>query len=238
MAKSVKRVKLHEQVARSLCMQIISREREPLSLLPNEDELARMFEVSRTVIREAIRFMDAKGLVEVRPRIGTRICHPSNWILTDPLLMEWRLESYPSANLVSDLVELRVMIEPITAGMAAERANEEQIKEMFEALEEMKEAPTIADQRSADMRFHLSIIEACGNELMISAIRPVIVSTFRNIFDRFMHDIEESKRSIPYHEAIAVAIKDGDKERASKAMYESIVYAADDFERFKESLRD
>ncbi len=88
------------------------------------------------------------------------------------------------------------------------------------------------------MRFHLSIIEACGNELMISAIRPVIVSTFRNIFNRFMHDIEESKRSIPYHEAIVVAIQKGDKAAASKAMYDSIVYAADDFERVKESLRD
>lgn len=237
MSTSVKRVKLHEQVARSLSMQIINRELEPLSLLPNEDELARMYDVSRTVIREAIRFMDAKGLVEVRPRIGTRICDPSLWILTDSLLMEWRLESYPTANLVNDLVELRIMIEPITAGLAAERASDEQIEVMFQALDDMKNAQTIDEQRDADMRFHLSIIEACGNELMISSIRPVIVSTFRNIFKRYMQNIEEAKRSIPVHEAIIVAIREHDRAKALKAMHDSIVYAADDFEKVKESFR-
>jgi DNA-binding FadR family transcriptional regulator len=235
---SVKRIKLHEQVARSLSLQIINRELEPLSLLPNEDELARMYEVSRTVIREAIRFLDAKGLVEVRPRIGTRICDPSRWILTDSLLMEWRLESYPSLNLVGDLVELRIMIEPMTAGLAAERASKEQIDVMFRALEDMKNAQTLDEQRDADMRFHLSIIEACGNELMISAIRPVIVSTFRNIFKLYMQDLAEAKRSIPVHEAIILAISEHDSAKASEAMRNSIRYAADDFEKVKQSLKN
>lgn len=234
MPTSVKRVKLHEQVARSLCLQIINRELEPRSLLPNEDELARMYDVSRTVIREAIRFMDAKGLVEVRPRIGTRICDPSRWILTDSLLMEWRLESYPSVNLIEDLVELRSMIEPMASGLAAKKASDTQIEVMFQALEDMKSAQNMDDQRDADMRFHLSIIDACGNELMISAIRPVIVSTFGTIFKRYMIDLDEAKRSIPVHEAVIVAIRERNGEKATDAMRKSITYAADDFEKVKD----
>lgn len=231
MSESVKRIKLHVQVARSLCLKIISRELEPLSLLPNEDELAKKYDVSRTVIREAVRFMDAKGLVEVKPRIGTRILEPSNWMLADPLLMEWRLESYPSTELIDDLVELRTMIEPITAGLAAERASDEQIAKIGAALEDMKTAPTLEQQRDADMRFHLAIIEACGNELLISTIRPVIVSIFRNIFTRYNVDIGETKRSIPVHEKIYTAIKEKDKDRASKTIYASIKSVVDDFKK-------
>ncbi len=233
MQKPIKRVKLHEQVAKALSVKIMSRELEPLSLLPNEDELCKMFEVSRTVIREAIRFMDAKGLVEARPRIGTRICEPSKWILTDSLLMQWRIESDPNISLIEDLVELRSVIEPKAAGLAAKRATDQQIDKMFEALEIMKNAQDIDAQIEADIAFHLSILEACGNELMISSLRPVIVSTLGPTFRRYMKDMEEAKQSIPVHAAVITAIKKRDPSTATKAMHKAIVYAAEDFEKAK-----
>lgn len=235
MPKPIKRMKLNEQVARTLSLQIISRELEPLSLLPNEDELCKTFDVSRTVIREAIRFMDANGLVEARPRIGTRICEPSKWNMTNSLLMQWRIESDPQISLIEDLVELRSAIEPMAAGLAAQRATAEQVEVMFQTLGKMKSAQTMDEQIEADIAFHLSILEACGNELMISSLRPVIVSTLGPTFKLYMKNMEDAKQSIPMHSAVISAIKARDSEAAIEAMRKAIIYAAEDFERAKEA---
>ncbi len=237
MSRPVRRIKLHEQVARDLSVKIMRRDLEPRSLLPNEEELCRMFDVSRTVIREAIRFMEAKGLVEVRPRIGTRICEPAKWILTDSKLMQWRIESDPEISLIEDLVELRSLIEPMAAGMAADRATEEQIDAMFAALEGMYNADSIEAQIEADIVFHLSILEACGNELMISALRPVIVSTLGPTFNRFMQNIDDAKQSVPVHEKIIQAIKARNRDAAMEAMRYSILYGAKDFQKVEQAKK-
>ena len=105
-AQPIKRARLHEQVARTLSLKIISRELQPHTLLPNEESLSHQFGVSKPVIREAINFMDAKGLVRVRPRVGARICDPSNWVINDPALMKWRMESTPEKSFIINLLEV------------------------------------------------------------------------------------------------------------------------------------
>ncbi|WP_051689521.1 FadR/GntR family transcriptional regulator [Pelobacter seleniigenes] len=228
----VTRTRLHEQVARSLSLQILRRELEPLSLLPNEDELCRQFDVSRTVIREAIRFMDAKGLVEVRPRIGTRICDPSRWVLTDSVLLKWRIESELEMGLIKDLVELRSMIEPMAASFAAERASDEEIKAVEAAFKDMEKATNLDEQIEADIRFHLSILEACGNELVVSSLRPVIESILGSVFRRYM-EFDAAKKSLAVHGKLFRAIADRNSEQAMIEMQEMISYAGRDFKEFE-----
>ncbi len=228
----VTRTRLHEQVARSLSLQILRRELEPLSLLPNEDELCRQFDVSRTVIREAIRFMDAKGLVEVRPRIGTRICDPSRWVLTDSVLLKWRIESELEMGLIKDLVELRSMIEPMAASFAAERASEEEIQALEAAFKDMEKATNLDEQIEADIRFHLSILEACGNELVVSSLRPVIESILGSVFRRYM-EFDAAKKSLVVHGKLFRAIADRNSEQAMIEMQEMISYAGRDFKEFE-----
>ncbi len=225
----VQRTRLHEQVARTLSLKIIRREYEPLSLLPNEDELCQQFDVSRTVIREAIRFLDAKGLVQVRPRIGTRVCDPAEWILNDTLLLRWRIESELEADLIKDLVELRSMIEPMAASLTAERASDEEIGLLRKAFADMQAATSLDVQIEADMRFHLAILEACGNELVVSSLRPVIESTLGTIFPRYM-EFDAAKKSLPVHGKVVEAIVARDSGRAFTAMQEMIGYAAKDFQ--------
>ena len=236
-ASPVQRTRLHEQVARTLSLKIIRREYEPLSLLPNEDELCQQFDVSRTVIREAIRFLDAKGLVQVRPRIGTRVCDPSHWILNDSVLLKWRIDADLDIDLIKDLVELRSMIEPMAAGLAAERASDEEIEQLNQAFEAMEKAEDLDAQIEADMRFHLTILESCGNELVVSSLRPVIESTLGTIFRRYM-EFDAAKKSLKVHGEVVAAIKARDSEKAQIAMKNMISYAARDFEAIEKVKQD
>jgi DNA-binding FadR family transcriptional regulator len=238
LANPVRRSPLHEQVARTLSLRIIRREIEPGTVLPNEDALCRQFDVSRTVIREAIRVIATKGLVQVRPRIGTRVCNPAQWELSDSVLLKWRMESEPDIKLVQDLAELRNMIEPMAAGLAAERASESDIAVMTEAYADMEAATTIDEHIGADIRFHLSVIEASGNDLVVSTLRPVIENMLGSSFRRFIRSLEKTKQSLPVHKAVLRAITDGDSRGAILAMHKVIGRGAEDIEKEWPAFRE
>ncbi len=229
----VQRARLHEQVAKTLSLSIIRRELEPGSLIPNEDELCQQFDVSRTVIREAIRIMDARGLVEVRPRIGTRICPPSKWALTDPTLLAWQLESAPDFKLIQNLFELRNMIEPMVAKFTTQRASDEEIEHICAVFDEMKNAATIDEHIDADLRLHLAIIDACGNKLVCSPLRPLIENTLGSSFRLFIRSLEKARLSLPLHEAIVNAIKNRDPEGAANAVRSMLESSAEDVRKLE-----
>ena len=229
----VQRARLHEQVAKTLSLSIIRRELEPGSLIPNEDELCQQFDVSRTVIREAIRIMDARGLVEVRPRIGTRICPPSKWALTDPTLLHWQLESAPDFKLIQNLFELRNMIEPMVAKLTTQRASDEEIEHICAVFDEMKNSATIDEHIQADLRLHLAIVDACGNKLVCSPLRPLIENTLGSSFRLFIRSLEKARLSLPLHEAIINAIKNRDPEGAATAVRTMLESSAEDVRKLE-----
>lgn len=229
-AQPIKRTRLHEQVARTLSLKILNRELQPETLLPNEESLSQQFGVSKPVIREAMNFMDAKGLVQVRPRVGAKVCDPSSWVINDPMLLKWRMESTPEKGFILNLLEVRSIIEPITAGLAAERADETDIERIFAALEKMEAAHDIESHISADVDFHLSILEACGNELLISSLKPVLDTTLGSSFTQFIHSFSAAKSSIQVHRQVAEAIRNKDNQAAITAMRQIIERSADDLE--------
>lgn len=230
-SEAITRTRLHKQVARTLSLQILNGDILPDSLLPNEDALSRQFGVSKPVVREAISFMDAKGLVRARPRVGTRICTPDNWVLTDPVLLKWRIEAGPQQALINDLLELRAIIEPIAAGLAAKRATPEGLAKIARAMQAMSAGNSLEDHIAADIEFHRSIIEASGNELLISTLRPVLEHTMGSSFQHFITSVEAAKASVPFHQEVVTAILHKDEPSAIAAMQKVIERSANDIKK-------
>src|SRR5215471_14211518 len=131
---------LHGAVVHDIGVRILRGELQPGQLLPNEDELGGSLGVSRTVLREAIKVLAAKRLVESRPKTGTRVRPRDDWNLLDPDVLAWQLAAGPVERFVSDLFELRQMIEPPAAAIAARRATPAEIRRIAQAYAAMEAA--------------------------------------------------------------------------------------------------
>jgi GntR family transcriptional regulator, galactonate operon transcriptional repressor len=146
----------------------------PGERLPREDELALSFRVSRTVVREAMRVLAARGLVEVRQGSGTRITSYEQWHLLDPMLLFELMQSGRNADLVLELTELRRIFEGEAAALAAARRSEADITHLAELCSAMTPALNDAEQFTAlDVAFHDSVLAAAHNRLLREALRPL-----------------------------------------------------------------
>ena len=114
---------LHGEVVHTIGLQIVGGTIQPGDPLPPEDELTSNLAVSRTVLREAVRVLAAKGLVEAKPKIGTRVRARSDWNILDPDVLSWRAETTNDRKLYEDTTEVRLAIEPLAARLAASRAS-------------------------------------------------------------------------------------------------------------------
>jgi DNA-binding FadR family transcriptional regulator len=171
--------------------------------------------VSRTVVREAIKVLAAKGLVVARPRTGTHVRDRRYWNLMDPDVLAWRLEANPGDDFFVDVFELRRLIEPAAAGLAAGRAGPAEIEQLLTALADMERAVDDRDAYlAADLRFHTVILEASHNELL-AHLGGTLRAVFRASFAR---TLPIARETIGQHAAIAVAIRDGDGPAAEAAM--------------------
>src|SRR4029453_10155921 len=129
---------LHGEVVHLIGLQIMSGELKPGDPLPPEDELTSNLAVSRTVLREAVRVLAAKGLVDARPKIGTRVRARADWNILDPDVLSWRAEASNDSRLYEETTEVRLAIEPLAARLAATRATEDEITGITEAYTAME----------------------------------------------------------------------------------------------------
>lgn len=158
---------LHGQLLEALGRRIVSGELAAGQIITME-EVQTEFQVSRTVVREVLRELTANGLVDARPRYGTFVQDRSSWNLLDADVMAWRNATGPDLRLLQDLGEVRILVEPGAARLAAERATSEQLDEIHRALlglEANYGLPLDASIK-ADAAFHLGILRASGNELL------------------------------------------------------------------------
>jgi DNA-binding FadR family transcriptional regulator len=160
---------LHDRVTRSLALQLIEAERRSEQLvLPNEAGLCKQLGVSRSILREAVKVLEDKGLLEVRPRSGTRSKPRSEWRLLDPDVLGWQAETQMDPRLLRDLCEVRLAIEPTASGFAALRATAEEIGFIGSCLEQWE---SLADTRDPDeairlnIQFHEAVVKASHNPL-------------------------------------------------------------------------
>lgn len=157
--------RLHGAVANKLGIAIVSGEYAPGDVLSGEVAFAEELNVSRSAYREAMQVLTAKGLVESRPKAGTRVLPRSRWNVLDPDVLAWAFARTPDRKFVRDLFELRAVVEPAAAGMAAARRDKQQLAEMREALVLMRRHSLASDEgRAADRDFHKAILRATGND--------------------------------------------------------------------------
>src|ERR671935_2792494 len=172
---------LHGAVVHDIGVRIVRGELEPGATLP-DDGFADESAVSRTVVREAIKVLAAKGLLESRPKTGTRVRERRDWNLLDPDVLAWQIEAGPDAQFLGQALELRRMIEPAAARLAAERATDEEIAALYEAYEGMAAAGDDLDAFMApDLRFHTVLLEACNNELL-EHMSEIFTAVLRTVF--------------------------------------------------------
>ena len=194
---------------------IVRGELEQGELLP-EDGLVAEPSVSRTVVREAIKVLAAKGLVESRPKTGTRVRPRSDWNLLDPDVLAWQLEAGPTREFLEDALELRRMIEPGAARLAAARATDVEIEALEQALAAMSEAKDIDAWIEPDVLFHSILVRAARNELL-ERLSPIVSAMLRTLFMVSSRPPRTFARALPLHQAIIDAIRAHDADLAEAA---------------------
>ncbi|HTV84858.1 MAG TPA: FadR/GntR family transcriptional regulator [Dyella sp.] len=212
---------LHGHVVQQLGMRIVSGELKPGTVLPPEANMAEEMDVSRTSLREAMKVLSAKGLVEARPKVGTRVRDARFWNQLDADVLAWRCSSMPTSDFVDKLTEMREIIEPAAAASAARHRTAAQLHRMQSAYDGMEAAPDPEAWTGADLDFHEAILAATGNELLISLF-SVIETALSSYFTMSAHTAANFKYSLPQHRAVLLAIKDKQPEVAHKAMLKVI----------------
>ncbi len=188
---------------------------------PTEAELARDHSVSRSVTREAVKMLTAKGLLTARPRKGTSVQPQSHWNLFDPDVLRWLLERKFSLELLRQFTELRIAIEPAAAALAALAADEEGIAAIEQGYDRMAAAERGEDDTlEADIAFHLAILQVSANPFYIQ-FRDVVETALRTSI-RFTNRIKGRSASLPQHRAVLTAIARRDADGANAAMTELI----------------
>lgn len=210
--------RLHGTIARDLGVAIVSGRYAPGEVLPNEIEFSEHLQVSRSAYREAVRILAAKGLVDSKPRTGTRVLTMDRWNLLDPDVLSWFFETEPSEAMVNGLFELRLIIEPAAAALAARRRTQEHLDQMHKALTDM-ERHTLKTEagQAADRDFHQTLLVATGNPPLISLASTIGAGV------RWTTRFKQRKRRLPpdpmpEHWRVYDAVKKGNDGEARFAM--------------------
>jgi DNA-binding FadR family transcriptional regulator len=186
---------------------------------PTEAELCIRLGVSRSILREAVKMLTTKGLLNARPRQGTWVEPEENWNLLDPDVLHWLLERKFSLSLLIEFTQVRLAIEPMAAALAAIQASPPLIEEIRLALEAMKNAERDGDAPlNSDIDFHVAILRASGNRL-VSQFRDLIDVALRTSIRLTNQRKGVRFASIADHQRVADAIFVGDADAARDAMY-------------------
>jgi DNA-binding FadR family transcriptional regulator len=208
----------HGRLVHAIGQQILSGRLRPGEPLPRESELIARFQVSRTAIREATRVLAAKGLIESRQKAGTKVRPRTAWNLLDPDLLAWQSSDGLTRQFVDDLVELRQVIEPTAARLAASRATPGEIAGIAAAYERMAEAAGDREAYySADLAFHMAIFSACHNEL-IRQLDGIVATVIEASFRLQSRSVIEPRASLGLHHAVLRQIVRHDAAAAERAM--------------------
>jgi GntR family galactonate operon transcriptional repressor len=221
---------LHGQVVHAIGSRIVNGAIRPGEVLPADAHLR----ASRTVLREAIKVLAAKGLVESRPKTGTRVRAQESWKLLDPDVLAWQQEGTPQPVFLRKLTEVRLIVEPAAAELAARRAREPELTALAAAFREMKDAlgqepPSYEAFDQADIRFHRAILQACHNDVL-ERMSAMVYSALLVSFHATSRLPGRARASLPRHRAIVEAIRAHDSRRAGAAMRRLVDSTAQEIE--------
>ena len=210
---------LHSQVLWQLGVAIVGGDYPEGTILPSDTELLQRFEVSRTVLREALKTLAAKGMIEARARIGTRVLPRRRWNLFDADVLAWHFETGPDVEFLRSLSEIRIGVELESAALAAQRRSDEQAEALIACAERMGEATSAEQFARTDLEFHRTVAEASGNPFMasISALVELALTAAFTISSP-VEDAAAMVGTVKAHGRIAQAIKAGNADEAREAM--------------------
>jgi GntR family transcriptional regulator, galactonate operon transcriptional repressor len=209
---------LHGEVVHTIGLSILQGELQPGDPVTANEGFDADHSVSRTVTREAVRVLAAKGLVQARPKTGTRVRPRAEWNFLDPDVLAWRLEAGPDTELYEQINEIRLGIEPQVARLSADRATEDEIGGISDAYLAM--VANVNDQAgylAADLLFHDLILSACHNELL-GHLGSILRGAFLRTFEYTTQPSTSRRRALALHRAILDAIAERDGDAAELAM--------------------
>lgn len=219
----------HGEIVAKLAVRILSGGYPADMVLPTAEELCLELDVSRTSLREALRVLEAKGLVEARQRIGTRVCPRERWLRLDPDVLRWARACPPDPEFMQGLLETRWMIEPMAAELAAKRATARDLMVIEAAFNGM--ASTLATDleacTQADVEFHIAILRATHNPV-IANLATVIGAALKSTFILSNSLSESFERTLRAHGEVLEGIRMRDPERAGAAMRSLLGIARED----------
>lgn len=223
-------LRIHQAIARDLGTAILTGRLKPGTLFEGEIEASERLHVSRTAYREAVRILIAKGMLESRPKAGTRVLPRSCWNILDPEMLAWMFAGEPDPAFVRDLFELRGVIEPAAAEFAARRRTDEQLALMEEALAEMgRQGLETEAGRAADQLFHRAILAATHNDALAALASSVGAAVgWTTTFKQRKNP--RPRNPLPDHRAVFQAIAARDTAAARAAMAELLRLALADME--------
>ena len=207
------------------------------SSLPPEPMLCEELGVSRTVIREAVKSLIAKGLLVTGPKVGTRVLAEEQWNWFDPAVVAWQSRAGLSREFLCDLQELRRLIEPAAVRLAALRATAQDIAEIEAAYAGMKRSiEDGGDYVSSDLRFHQGLLRACHNR-MVAQMGKALGVLLRTSFEISTSRPDGPASSLHLHRAVLDAVVRRAPQQAEQAILVLIDGAADDIDQVLASRR-
>jgi GntR family transcriptional repressor for pyruvate dehydrogenase complex len=224
----VKTRRLYEDIVEQIKQFITGGELKPGDKLLSERELAERLQVSRVSVREAIKALEMLGFVDIRPGDGTFVRDTNTDDIIRPLAMFLAVER----NSLLDMFEVRRIFETATAGLAADRADAEEVEEIRTLLEKMKQGINLQDSEKGeefDTAFHYAVAEATHNSLLIKLFRTVSeefaksISTARR--QLFLDSTSNAQKIIDQHTRVYEAIQQRNSKVAAEAMLEHLTFA-------------
>lgn len=221
--------RVHHGVVRTLGGWVLGGHYPPGAVLPREDDIAAKLGVSRTSVREAVKVLAAKGLLEARPRIGVRVRPRDDWRLLDPAVLSWHPDLTRDADLVAGLIEARRIIEPAAAELSAARATAADLAAIEAAYLGMRAAipHDLAACCEADLAFHSSVIAASRN-VVLKGLAGTIEAALRAVFSITNQLMTTQSRALAAHGEVLERIRFRDPAGARAAMDRLLDLAAED----------
>ena len=227
-AKPAAALRIHGTIARDLGIAIVSGRYRPGDILSGEIAFSEQLNVSRTAYREAIRMLAAKGLVESRPKAGTRVSERRRWNLLDPDVLAWMFSAEPGEDFIRALFELRMIVEPQAAALAARRRDGRDLARMGHALEEMARHGLATEAgRAADQEFHDALLAATRNDALLSLSSSISAAVgWTTLYKQRERALPRDP--LPEHRAVYEAIAAADPAAAQATMTELVRLALAD----------
>ena len=224
--------RVHDSVVRTIGAWILGGRYQPGDTLPREDDLTESLGVSRTSLREAVKVLCAKGLLEARPRIGVRVRERDHWRLLDPVVLGWHPDITRDAELMASLIETRRIIEPAAAEFAARRGTGQDLRAIEAAYLGMERAipHDLEACCEADLAFHRALVAASRN-LVLKSLIGTIEAALRASFLLTTSLMENQARTLSVHKAVLEAVRVRDTAGARAAVNRLLDLAEEDYNR-------